>query len=326
MKSRDIVIGNDYNGVIVIGEHFRKGHSTYFPCKCPVCGKVFNVRASRLGKTRSCEDCSGSLKINDLTGRRFGRLRALSYCGRKNGRTLWRCVCDCGNYSIVGYSNLINGVTRSCGCLEKENFEKSILTHSNRKSADSGWYGELASHPLYSSWQSMLNRCYNKRAKSYNDYGGRGIRVCDRWLPENKGFQMFVEDMGARPTDRHTIDRIDVNGDYSPENCRWATVFQQSTNKRKSVYVYYSGYRIPLLVLCEKLGLNYWTVAHQVIKGFDINEIIKHPGGTDFRTKEYRGMTGLYKNFNKTLLTLPSGIHFDKEDMLDISIQTEDEE
>ena len=239
-------------------------------------------------------------KINDLTGRRFGMLVAVEYVGRKNGRTLWRCICDCGKESVTGYSNLMTGNTKSCGCMEKANLEYFQRHSYRRKSASLDFSGTLNKHPLYGLWSSMLTRCYNKNSKHYNIYGGRGIKVCDRWLPVNFGFEHFVSDMGERPSNMHTLDRINNDGDYCPENCRWATITQQSNNKRKSIIVYYFGKRIYLKELCQIIGLNYSRVAHQIQKGFDINSIISN-GGADFRRKEFMGDTGKYKNFNKNI-------------------------
>lgn len=220
--------------------------------------------------------------------------------GRRNGRTLWRCACDCGKETIVGYSSLLSGGTRSCGCLEKENLAFIQKNSANRVSASKDFPGSLNKHPLYGTWSSMLTRCYNQNSISYRNYGGRGIKVCDRWLPDNMGFQHFVDDVGERPSSNHTIDRIDVNGDYSPDNCRWATVDQQSNNRRDSVIVYYNGNRVPLTHVCTALGLNYSRVSHQIQKGFDINAIVEH-GGIDFRRKGFSGNTEKYKNFNRNI-------------------------
>lgn len=237
-------------------------------------------------------------KINDLTGRRFGRLTALEYGGRKNGRTLWRCVCDCGEETITGYSNLLYGITKSCGCLGMEN--RIRTGHNNRKAAQLSFCKNMREHPLYGLWSSILTRCYNANSISYRYYGGRGIRVCNRWLPDNLGFQHFIEDMGDRPSAEHSIDRIDVNGDYCPENCRWATMDLQANNRRGAVIVYYHGDRKPLTYICRLLGLNYNRVAHQIQKGFDINTIIEY-NGADFRRKGFKGKTNQYKNFNKNI-------------------------
>jgi len=298
MRVRDIIIGQQYKDILVTGPKFRRNGETYYVCKCVRCGKVYNIRNDHIGATECCQDCKPKDNIINLSGRKFGRLTAIEYKGRKNGRTRWLCRCDCGKEVVVGYSNLMNGITKSCGCL---GVESRIRTgHNNRKSASSNFYETLREHPLYGVWSSMLTRCYNPNSISYKDYGGRGVTICERWLPENLGFQHFVEDMGERPSIKHTIDRIDVNGSYCPENCRWASPSQQANNKRDSVVIYYHGKRLPLTYLCDALGLNYSTVAHQLQKGFDINTIIEY-GGADFRRKGFKGNTDKYKTFNKNI-------------------------
>ena len=237
-------------------------------------------------------------KINDLTGRKFGRLTALEYVGRKNGRTLWRCICDCGNETTAGYSNLLNGITRSCGCLGMES--RIRIGHNNRTSASLSLCDNLRSHPLYGLWSSMLTRCYNKNSKGYKHYGGRGIKVCDRWKTDNMGFENFLVDMGERPSPLYTLDRVDVDGNYCPENCRWATQTQQSNNRTDSIILFYHGKRVYVKNICDRLHLSYSRVAHQIQKGFDINAIIEF-GGADFRRKGFKNNTDKYKNFNRNI-------------------------
>lgn len=300
MRVKDIKIGGQYNDFLVQGPQYRKNGSTYYTCKCLRCGKIYDVRSDHIGHSLCCQECRSKDKIKDLSGRRFGRLIALEYFGRSNGRTLWRCLCDCGKESIVGYSALISGNTRSCGCLEKENLHSEEFKRSHRKSASLSFNTNLREHPLYGLWSSMLTRCYNENSIHYKNYGGRGIRVCDRWLPENMGFENFVNDMGPRIDKSYTLDRIDNDGNYCPENCRWATIGQQSNNKRDSIIVFYDEKRIFLTDICRILKLNYCRVAHQLQKGFDINTIIEH-GGADFRRKGFKGNTERYKNFNKKI-------------------------
>lgn len=146
----------------------------------------------------------------------------------------------------------------------------------------------------------MLTRCYNKNSKGYKYYGGRGIKVCDRWKRDNKGFENFLADMGERPSPLHTLDRVDVNGNYCPENCRWATQTQQSNNRTDSIILFYRGKRVLAKTVCERLHLNYSRVAHQIQKGFDINTIIEF-GGADFRRKGFKNNTDKYKNFNRNI-------------------------
>lgn len=180
-------------------------------------------------------------KRKNIINVKFTRLTVVSVFDWENengkGGPLYNCVCDCGNTFIAAHEYLIKGTRKSCGCLKKEldeKFTSSLVTHG------------LTKHPLYSTWRSMLARCYNQKNSNYHNYGGRGITVCDRWL-EKDGLINFIKDMGERP-DGLSLDRVDNNGNYTPENCRWASKSLQHFNKRQK-----DGKELPKGIRCITL-------------------------------------------------------------------------
>lgn len=182
---------------------------------CPECKKEELVRKDGAGKwCRTCRAKENSKKkvgrYKDIANQRFGRLVAQSVSHQVKKTFFWNCLCDCSNKCIVSGSRLRSGQTKSCGCLTKS--QKG-----------------LSATGAYRSWDAMNQRCYDKNVPHYQRYGARGITVCDRW---KKSFLNFLEDMGTRPFGK-TLDRIDNNGNYCKENCKWSTYSEQALNQRK---------------------------------------------------------------------------------------------
>jgi hypothetical protein len=157
-----------------------------------------------------------SVRGLDLTGQRFGRWQVVRRGENKDNRVAWDCICDCGNTGTVDTRRLVKGRSKSCGCLNREVNTKHGHNPNRGSSSE------------YNSWHQMKQRCLNPNDKRYADYGGRGIKICERWLD----FNNFLEDMGKKPTPKHSIDRIDVDGDYEPSNCKWSDDYEQQRNIR----------------------------------------------------------------------------------------------
>lgn len=168
-------------------------------------------------------------KVIDLTGRRFGRLTVLKQAGTSpSGERRWLCHCDCGKELTVFAGNLRRGRTQSCGCYHKDVLSKGQYGKLSKKHGGKGTR-------LYQIWKGMKSRCYCKTSASYCYYGARGIAVCDEWLHDYTKFRDWALSHGydeSAPRGACTIDRIDVNGDYEPSNCRWVDMAEQNKNKR----------------------------------------------------------------------------------------------
>lgn len=201
----------------------------------------------------------------DLTGQRFGRLVVESAATTVNARRRWVCRCDCGAVIETAIGNLRSGDTRSCGCLRNEMIGARRRTHGESRGSRT---------PEYRAWKSMKQRCYRKAHPFFADYGARGIAVCERWRED---FAAFLADMGRRPSRRHSLDRIDVNGGYEPANCRWATGSEQCRNKRNNVLVTFGGRTATVAEWAEALGVKYGTLLLRVRRGWSAARIIGQP-------------------------------------------------
>lgn len=202
--------------------------------------------------------------FRDLTGQRFGRLLIIERMPNLSNtpQSIWHGRCDCGVEKFaLASSALLAGKTLSCGCLRKE--------LAKYRGPDKYLKGQR--NPVYSAYQIMKQRCYNPNANGYENYGGRGITVCQRWLDS---FEAFVDDMGERPKD-HSIDRINPNGNYEPSNCRWATALTQSQNRRNLIVFQWNGEELCVAEICRREHVACDYTRSMLQKGHSIHEAVR---------------------------------------------------
>jgi len=194
-------------------------------------------------------------RIDVKKGDKYNRLTIIREVKKVEGYRYFLCKCDCGIFKRLSFKKISCGQTKSCGCLQKEKIIKIQTTH--------GLYRSKA----YKIWASAKGRCLNKNNDRYSSYGGRGIKICKKWLK----FENFYKDMGERPEGK-SIDRIDNDGDYCKENCRWATRKQQANNTRKSIRITYNGETKTLADWVIKTGLQYNTINTRIHRGWSIKK------------------------------------------------------
>lgn len=211
-------------------------------------------------------------KIIDLTGMTFGRLKVIEYDSTTKSRNvMWKCECSCSNHTIVIVSgnNLKSGNTQSCGCLHKEKFTpyKHGLKHSK----------------IYGVWCGMKSRCQNPNSTSYSNYGGRGIKVCKEWQDFNNFYNWSI---ASGYQEGLSIERKDVNGNYEPSNCCWATQKEQANNTRLNHFIEYNNQIKTTQQWEDETGLPVWQ---RIAKGWSVKDAIETPLNNNYRVYEYRG-------------------------------------
>lgn len=230
----------------------RKG--VYWYCKCE-CGKIKSIKSNSLtsGVSKSCGCLQADLRTNNIVGRRFGKLTVISRTekpnGIKNTHAYWKCKCDCGKIVIAQGTQLKRGNIQSCGCLQIEANTKHGMRHTR----------------IYTEWCNIKQRCYNSQNKSFKDYGGRGIMMCDRW---RDSFENFFEDISKLPhygEKGYTINRINNDGNYELNNVEWADNKTQANNKRSNHLITYNGKTQTIAQWADELNINQYTLYNRIL-------------------------------------------------------------
>jgi hypothetical protein len=201
------------------------------------------------------------VRVQDRIGQRFGRLTVSAVAYKRKKKTYVHCLCECGKETVALIEHLQSGHTTSCGCYNAECIGGRRRTHG------------LSASREYRIWQGMHARCNNLELEKYHCYGGRGIRVCERWA----SFAAFIEDMGMSSSPKHEIERIDNNGHYEPGNCRWATRKEQMRNTRKNRLITFRGETLPLIVWSERTGLSVSAITHRLKVGWSVELALTTP-------------------------------------------------
>ena len=251
---------------------------TMWRCQCD-CGNFINVRTTDLknNHTQSCgclhKEMLSKAKLIDLTGQVYGRLTVIKrvddYISPSGSRKVqWLCKCKCGKEVIVTGNNLKNGNSKSCGCYNRELLPKINSTHN------------ASNTRLYHIWTCMKDRCYNPKNKKYKDYGGRGIIICDEWINDFEAFANWAYDNGYIENVSRgecTIDRIDVNGNYCQQNCRWVNQKVQTNNKRNNHYITYNGETHTVTEWNNILGYKKGVLSRRIFSGWSIEDAFTKP-------------------------------------------------
>lgn len=202
-------------------------------------------------------------KVHNLSGQRFGRLVAIEQSGYSNdGQAKWLCLCDCGGRAVIVAGHLRSGHTQSCGCLKGDSIRKLSVTHGSTNTR------------LYTIWTGIKQRCLNPVNPAFCDYGKRGVKICNEWKESFSNFQHWAYLNGYR--DNLTIDRINVHGDYCPQNCRWITKSEQSNNRRTSRYIKYCGFKRTVKDWCDFLRIQRFPFDHAVQEHKDLTQVLQN--------------------------------------------------
>ena len=258
----------EYNYLTIIKELDSREYSgrkrKFVRCLCD-CGNIIERPKSLVvnGRVKSC-GCIRAKNRTEMIGKRFGKWTVIKDLPKEKGRRMELCVCECGTKRKVFFGSLINGKSLSCGCNQdyKYKYTKDV---PNRER-------------LLRIYKGMIKRCCNPNEVAYKHYGQRGISICNEWINENTGFENFAKwanDNGYN--EKLSIDRIDVNGNYEPSNCRWVTAAEQSRNKRNNMYLTYNGKTMTITEWSREVGCTYNTILYRLLRGWDIEDVITKP-------------------------------------------------
>lgn len=271
-------IGQKFGLLTVIGQSPKTNkYSNKFDFQCD-CGNVISECPGRVlyGHKKSCGECRKrntsyelEQKITNSIGMKFGKLTIIGVSHKNgSGKNYAKCKCECGNIIDILPNSLFSNKSKSCGCSKSNN---SML--ANNKSTSSGNYKDgRTKHLLYGTWHQMINRCENPKSKHYDRYGGRGIKVCDEWH-DFWSFVKWSDSVGGRPNG-YTLDRIDNDGNYCPENCRWADWKTQTSNKSSNRYITYNGKTQTIQQWSIDFGLNEQTLTNRINRGWSIERAL----------------------------------------------------
>ena len=231
-----------------------------------------------------------SYNFKDLTGKKFERLIVLELVEVKKGHSYWLCKCDCGKKKIICGNHLCRGNIKSCGCLRKE--------LASKKAKEKQF---IPNKRIYGIWKNMKGRCYNQKSISYYNYGKRGIKVCDEWKNDFMSFYNWAMKNGYQ--EGLTIDRINVNGNYEPSNCRWVTWKEQCNNRKNNVIIEYNGEKNNIAYFIKKYNLGEFAIYKRIKNGWDVKRAIETPIKTKKSNTGEFGIS-LLKNRKKYALYL----------------------
>lgn len=265
--------GMRFERLVAVKMISKRNGKELWECLCD-CGNIkLAIKDSLMaGATKSCgclrREIAKKLKFEDLSGKTFGKLTVIKEAGsKKDGRMDWLCQCACGNITYADTHELKRGHKKSCGCAKIETLTERSTRHG------------LSKTRIYNVWCSMKDRCFNKKCKEYRAYGGRGIVICEEWLNDFMSFYAWAIESGYK--DDLTIERIDVDGNYEPDNCTWTTIEKQAINKRNTIRIIYSGKKTPLSEACRMEGFNYHTAVGRYYKGVRDEDLFAPPNSLE---------------------------------------------